>query len=324
MYICLFFISALAYHFFSEWGFNLGLGLMRFIPWNVFKSQNAGNVWRKGFDRKVEALIPSTALQPYNLFVRNLCCEVYFYLRMHQNYHLSLLQIYCWVYQSKNFENQPISDKTLAAYVFSPPCNPLKNGDARLDLPDACMQHARRSPRPRPDFCPKIRTATTTATTATMQAITTTVMTMTITETDIELSAAVPLDKVVIVDVCALMRRTNSTTQESSVTVTFKGVITNYSYDSTTIRLRRKTDMFILLALNGSRRARYVVVGSYRKHISQLRFDYDTTTMRRYRERRIRLRRKWSKLRYDYDKTTHASIRYDSTRAKNEHVNFSS
>jgi len=32
--------------------------------------------------------------------------------------------------------------------------------------------------------------------------------------------------------------------------------------DTTTIRLRRKTDVHFLLASNGSRRARYVVVGS--------------------------------------------------------------
>jgi len=42
----------------------------------------------------------------------------------------------------------------------------------------------------------------------------------------------------------------------------------------------------------------------------QLRFDYDTTTIR---------------LRSDYDiSRAPASIRRDSTRAKNEHVNFSS
>jgi len=66
--------------------------------------------------------------------------------------------------------------------------------------------------------------------------------------------------------------------------------------------------------------------------------NYDSTTTRlRYDRttipRRIRLRRKLSKLRFDCDTTTirlydvslaPASIRRDSTRAKNEHVNFSS
>jgi len=62
----------------------------------------------------------------------------------------------------------------------------------------------------------------------------------------------------------------------------------------------------------------------------RLRHDYDTTI-----PRCIRLRRKWSKLRFafdcsaiqlrsDYDiSRAPASIRRDSTRAKNEHVNFS-
>ena len=63
--------------------------------------------------------------------------------------------------------------------------------------------------------------------------------------------------------------------------------------------------------------ARYVVVGSssYRKPISQLRFYYDTTTIRRYHDafdydgsdRNYDMRS--IRLRYDYDPTTMYCVR---------------
>jgi len=73
---------------------------------------------------------------------------------------------------------------------------------------------------------------------------------------------------------------------------TVEAVITNairlrYDYDTTTTKNWHVHFCSSRIASNGSRRARYVVVGSqsYRKPISQLRFDYD-------------------RLRYDYDPTT--------------------
>jgi len=96
--------------------------------------------------------------------------------------------------------------------------------------------------------------------------------------------------------------------------VTVKAVIIiaiwlRYNYDPSTIRLRRITTYSLYHNCDSTTIWRY--------HDA---FDYDGSD-RNYDMGSTRLR-------YDYDPTTTyrapASIRHDSTRAKNEHVNFSS
>ena len=82
------------------------------------------------------------------------------------------------------------------------------------------------------------------------------------------------------------LKESPNTRTRAHKSCTPKAVITilRFDCDTTTTRLRRKIEMFIFcscgIASNGSRRARYVVVGwqSYRKPrpISQLRLDYTT------------------------------------------------
>jgi len=120
----------------------------------------------------------------------------------------------------------------------------------------------------------------------------------------------------------------------------YDGSDRNYDLRSTVMWLRHDTTKnwrvnFLLTSNHAEcmkqaraiRRSRIVVVScAYITIAIRLRYDYDTMI-----PRRIRLRRKWSNIRFDRDTTIRSdydvlrapiSIRRDSTRAKNEHVNF--
>jgi len=62
------------------------------------------------------------------------------------------------------------------------------------------------------------------------------------------------------------LRHDDTTTHSTTTKMSEITICVRFDCDTTTIRLRRKTDMFIFcsrqIASNGSRRARYVVVGS--------------------------------------------------------------